>query len=51
MVRRLIQGRYNVTRAEVEQRPLDSGRRINFALKHWATLLTSSRSIRDELRH
>ena len=38
IVKRLIQGRNNVTRVRVEPRPFDQGRRKNDALTHSATL-------------
>ena len=41
IVKRLIQGRNNVTRVRVEPRPFDQGRRKNDAFTHSATLLLS----------
>ena len=38
IVKRLFQGCYNVTRARVERRPCDHGRRYNGALNHSASL-------------
>ena len=38
IVKRLIQGRNNVTRVRVESRPFDQGRRENDAVTHSATL-------------
>ena len=38
IIKRLIQGRNNVTRVRVEPRPFDQGRRKNDAVTHWATL-------------
>ena len=40
IVKRLIQGRNNVTRVRVEPRPIDQGRRKNDAFTHSATLPT-----------
>ena len=40
IVKRLIQGRNNVTRVRVEPRPFDQGRRKNDAFTHSATLPT-----------
>ena len=42
IVKRLIQGRNNVTRMQVEPRSFDQGRRKNDAFTHLATLLTGS---------
>ena len=41
IVKRLIQGRNNVTRVRVEPRPFDQGRRKNDAFTHSATLSTN----------
>ena len=40
IVKRLVQGRNNVTRVRVEPRPFDQGRRENDAFTHSATLPT-----------
>ena len=42
IVKRLIQGRNNVTRVPVEPRSFDQGRRKNDAFTHSATLPTGS---------
>ena len=42
IVKRLIQGRNNMTRVRVEPRPFDQGRRKNDALTHSATLPTKN---------
>ena len=48
-VKRLIQGRNNVTRVRVEPRPFDQGRRKNDAFTHSATLPTLVQSSRPLL--
>ena len=49
MVKRLIQGRNNVTRMRVEPRSFDQGRRKNDAFTHSATLLTTASEVRDAI--
>ena len=46
IIKRLKQGRNNVTRVQVEPKPFHQGRRKNDAFTHWATLLTFPRICR-----